>query len=467
MANGTKESVSMQVQSELRSLESSEGLPFRDLLDAEKIDAALDCCGVTYRERVFTPIITLYAFLSQVVARKGASCCDAVARVIADRVARGRPRCSTETSSYCKGRFRLPLEVISTLVKGIGQQLHREALPDWLWHSRRVVIVDGSTCTMADTPKNQEEFPQSKNQKPGLGFPIMRIVVLISLNTGTVLDCAIGRCRGKKTGEQSLFRQTWEAFEPGDIILGDRLYDSYRDIAFLKARGIDSVFGKKQSRTCNFSRGRTLGRDDHIVIWKKPPYDSTRYESREEWESLPDEMEMRELRITVRRPGFQTRTVVIVTTLLDASVYSKSDLMDLFGERWHCELDLRSIKQALGMNHLKCKTPEAVRKELWTYLLAYNLIRVRMAQAAAKHDVQPRSLSFTTAKTLIHNFAPHLGMAQGCEHQRIEAELLAAIAESKVKKQPGRKEPRATKKRVQKYPYMTTPRPQARKGLKA
>jgi hypothetical protein len=363
--------------------------------------------------------------------------------------------------------MRLPLQLIAGLVRAIGQQLHRQALPDWLWHCRRVVIVDGSTSTMADTPENQEEFPQSKNQKPGLGFPIMRFVVLLSLSTGTVLDCAIGACRGKKTGEQSLFRQTWDVFEPGDIVLADRLYDSYRDIALLRRDGVDSIFGRKSSRRCDFRKGRKLGTDDHVVVWKRPCYDSTRYESKEEWQSLPEEMEIREIRITVRRSGYRTRTVVIVTTLLDASIYSAADLMDLFSQRWHCELDIHCIKEALGMKHLNCKTPEAVRKELWTYLLAYNLIRVRMAQAAAKNDVLPRTLSFTAAKILIQTFTPYLRITSGAENQRIEAEMLDAIAASKVNKRPGRKEPRAVKKRVQKYSYLTKPRAEARKALKA
>jgi hypothetical protein len=282
-----------------------------------------------------------------------------------------------------------------------------------------------------------------------------------------VLECAIGACRGKKTGEQSLFRETWDALEPNDILLGDRLYDAYRDIALLRGRGIDVVFGKKQSRRCDFRRGRKLGLDDHIVVWKKPKYDASRFGSKEEWESLPEEMEMREVRTTVRRPGYRTRQVVIVTTLLDPQQYPASDLTDLFAQRWYCELDLRSIKQALGMGHLRCKTPEMVHKELWAHLLAYNLIRVRMAQAAAVHGVTPRSLSFTEAKTLIHNFAPYLSTTSQAEHRRLEAELLEATARCRLTKRPGRKEPRAVKKRQQKYSYLTKPRAQARKRLAA
>ena len=467
MANRSKESLSGQVQLEREDLESSRGLPFRHLLSEKRVLAALEAAGVEFRERIFSPMVTLWAFLSQVVASKDSSCQDAVSRVLADRVAHRQKACSPDTSSYCQARGRLPNEVVAGLTRQTGLELHREAPPDWLCKGRRVVLVDGSTATMEDTPENQAEYPQSRNQKAGLGFPILRFVVLLSLAVGTVLECAIGACRGKKTGEQSLFRQTWDALEPGDIVLGDRLFDAYRDIALLKARGIDSVFGKKQSRRCDFRRGRKLGRDDHVVVWQKPKYDASRYDSQSQWESLPDEMEMREVRVTVRRRGYRTRTVMIVTTLLDAAEFSARELTDLFSERWHCELDLRSIKRALGMHHLSSKSPEMVRKELWMHLLAYNLIRVRMAQAAAIHGPAPRTLSFTAAKILIHNFAPHLSTTEGAEHRRIEAELLEAIARRRVGKRPGRKEPRAVKKREQKYSYLTKPRTQARKQLTA
>lgn len=219
MAQRTMDSVSCQVQ----ELQLSQGLPFRQLLSAERISAALEVAGVEFRERIFTPMVTLWAFLSQVVARKDSSCEDAVCRVLADRVAHGQKACSPDTSSYCQARTRLRERLLADLTRDTGRQLHRDAPADWLCHGRRVVAVDGSTATMADTPENQQEYPQSKNQKAGLGFPILRFVVLLSLSVGTVLECALGACRGKKTGEQSLFRQTWDALHAGDIVLGDRL----------------------------------------------------------------------------------------------------------------------------------------------------------------------------------------------------------------------------------------------------
>lgn len=467
MAYATKESVSGHVELERKGLELSDGLPFRQLLSEKRISEVLTRYEVEFRDRVFNPFVTLWAFLSQVVTRKDSSCQDAVSRVLAHRVARGEKACSANTNSYCQARLRLPEQVLVALTREIGQELNRQALPEWLCKGRPVKTVDGSTSTMEDTPENQQAYPQSRNQKAGLGFPILRFVVILSLAVGTVLECAVGPCRGKKTGEQSLFRQTWDSLQANDILLGDRLYDAYRDIALLKRRGVDVVFGKKQSRHCDFRRGRKLGPDDHVVVWKKPKYDASRYESKAEWESLPDEMEIREVRVTVRRPGYRTRIVAVVTTLLDAEEYSAQELTDLFSQRWHCELDLRSIKQVLGMHNLSCKSPEMVRKELWAHLLAYNLIRVRMAQAAAVHGSVPRTLSFTAAKILMHNFAPHLSNTSGDEHRRIEAELLQAIAGCRVGNRPGRKEPRAVKKRQKKYSYLTKPRAQARKRLTA
>jgi hypothetical protein len=446
---------------------SAEGLPFRDLLSAEQVGTAWEKSGVEFRDRIYNPTVTLWAFLSQVVASKDASCKDAVARVAADRVAHGKKACSPDTNSYCRARCRLPFSVVVELARSAGRELHRQAPPNWLWKGRRVSIVDGSTTTMPDTPENQAEYPQSRNQKAGLGFPILRFVVLLSLSVGTVLECAMGRCRGKMTGEQSLFREMWDALQPGDLVLGDRLYDSYRDIAALKQRGIDSVFGRNPSRNSDFRTGQRLGLGDHIVTWNRPPYDPSRFASREEWESLPEELRIRETRVTVRRPGFRTRRVVIVTTLLDADEYAAHELTDLFAARWNCELDLRSIKQALGLAHLSCRTPEMVRKELWMYLLAYNLIRVRMAQAAMVADVSPRSLSFSDAKKLVDSFAPHLRMACGAEFNRMETELIHAIARCRLHPRPGRKEPRAVKRREQKYKLLTTSRATARKGLAA
>lgn len=467
MAQRTKDSVVRHVQFAIEEVKSTDGLPFRRLLDKQRLEDALNRAGVRFRERIYDPLTTIAAFLSQVVASKDSSCENAVSRVLVERVANGQSACSADTGSYCRARGRLPESAVVELTRETGQELDRQAAEEWLWKGRHVQIVDGSTAEMTDTPQNQAEYPQSSTQKKGLGFPILRMAVVFSLAVGTVLDCALGPCRGKKTGEQSLFRQIWDLFRSNDIVLGDCLYDAYRDIAQLKARGVDSVFGKKQSRRVDFRRGRTLGRDDHVVVWDKPKYDAQRFGSRAEWEALPAQMEMREIRRTIRRRGYRTRTVIIVTTLLDAELYSSEELTDLFALRWHCELNLRSLKQSLGMRRLHCKTPAMVRKELWMYLLAYNLVRVRMAQAAAMHGLPPRQLSFTAAKTHIHNFALPMQTASKAKYNRLESELIKAIASCRVGQRPGRKEPRALKKRQQKYSYLMKPRTRARKGVAA
>lgn len=466
MGQRSKEATQSHLQKERVKIDTSVGLPFRELLDPQRFQQALHRSGQVFRERIFDPLTTLSAFLSQVVASKDATCEDAVSRVIADRVARGQSRCSADTSSYCKARKRLPEQTLVELAKETGQELDRKARPEWLWKGRSVKIVDGSTAELPDTPANQSEYPQNVVQKPGLGFPLLRFVVIFSLATGAIVECALGSCYGKKSGEPNLFRKLWEAFSAGDIVLGDCAYDSYRDLAQLVARGVDCVFGKMPSRCCDFRRGKRLGPDDHIVVWNRPGFDSSRF-SRQEWEALPGELTMREVRCVVRRKGYRTRTILLVTTLIEGSQYSSKDLTDLFAQRWHCELDLRSLKQSLGMRRLHCQGPVMVRKEFWVYLLAYNLIRARMAQTAAVHSRLPRSLSFTAANTHMRHFAAKARGAAPERVEELETALLLAISESRAGDRPGRKEPRAVKKRQQKYSYLTKPRAQARKQLAA
>jgi hypothetical protein len=466
MAHRIRDLLAEQVQVGLQELVQAEGLPFRDLLSPDRVVAALARAGLTFRERIYTPVITLWAFLSQVLSQRGA-CQQAVARVLAHRLEAGLVPCSVETTSYCEARQRLSETVISGLTTDIGMELHDQAAACWKMNGRDVVIVDGSTARMADTRANQQVYPQSRNQQAGVGSPLLRFVVLLSLSVGTVLGCAIGACRGKKTGEQSLFRQLRGKLKRGSILLADCLYDCYHDIAELQAQGVDVVFGMKQSRKHDFRCGRRLGCDDHVVTWQKPKYDRSRFTSREQWASLPDSLEIREARLRVTRKGYRSRVIIVVTTLVDAAVFTQHDLMELFRQRWHCELDLRSIKSVLGMKELKCETPEMVRKELWIHLLAYNLIRVRMAQAALLYDVQPRHVSFQSALTFHQEFESILQRATVEEKDRMEREMLRAIAHCLVGDRPGRKEPRLVKKREQKYKYLTKPRAEARKGLPA
>jgi hypothetical protein len=445
------------------ALKKAEGLPFADLLPPELVDEEVAREDRAFRDRVFSPVMTLWTFLWQVLSPDH-SCTDAVARVLAWRVARGEKPCSADSSSYCQARLRLPLGVIQRLVRWTGRRTEQRAKPEWLWKRRHPVkIADGTTMTMADTEQNQAAFPQREHQVNGVGFPIARMVAIFSLACGTALELVLGPTLGKKTGEETLFRSMLDVFEPGDVLLGDRLFDSYRNIAELQTRGVHVVFRQNASRKTDFRRGRWLGTLDHVVAWRKPRFNAQRFD-RETYDALPDQMEMRELHYRVEQPGFRTKEVTLVTTLLDPEEYTAEELADLYRQRWHCELDLNALKTTLQMEHLRCKTPEMVEKEVWTHFLAYNLMRQIMAEAACEHDELPRQLSFKGAVQTFNAFVPFLILLPDLQ-DRLWTALLQAIARHRVGDRPDRVEPRKLKRRPGKYPYMTRPRKQERERL--
>src|SRR5215470_5145701 len=344
-------------------------------------------------------------------------------------------------------------------MRKLGAQTHQGAPAAWLWCGRRVKLVDGSTAIMADTLANQKAYPQLSSQKPGLGFPIARFVVIFCLATGSVLEAAIGKCQGKQTGENALFRSLWDELEPGDVVLGDRYYSSYFDIILLKQRGVDSVFRLHQRRPCDFRRGRRLGPEDQIVTWLRPARPDWMEEAT--YEQIPEAMEIRQVRIHVHQPGFRTRVLDLATTLLDHEIYTKSALSTLFRQRWHAELDLRSIKIVLGMDLLRCKTPEMVRKEIWMTLLGYNVIRMVMAQASQEHRCDPRHLSFKGALQTVQEFGPALRAGSAWHRRWLWTIVLSSVAGDAVGHRPNRVEPRARKRRPKPYPLLTKPRRQA------
>src|SRR5262249_31744206 len=311
-------------------LHETKGLPFSQLLNAETISPLLQQLDVEFRDRIFTPIVTVWTFLSQIIS-PDQSCRDAVARVVVWRTAHGRKGCSPDSSSYCEARARLPLELIRTLMRIVAGRIQHAAPMDWLWKGRSVKIVDGTTVLMPDTPENRDAYPPRRNQVNGVSFPIARLVVIFSHACGTALDLIMAPMRGKKTGETSLFRNMLGALNSGDILLGDRLFDSYRDIAALRERGVDIVFRMNGSRHCDFRRGRRLGVTDHRVTWKKPKFNAQRFD-RATYDALPSEMVMRELRWTVNQRGFRPRQITLVTTLMDPKEYSADEVAKLYRE---------------------------------------------------------------------------------------------------------------------------------------
>ncbi len=326
MSQATRRWISEEVQ----SLRDSQILPFDDILDAGMVNRALLAEGVSFHERIYTPLVTLSLFLSQVIDPDH-SCRAAVARLIAWLAVNRRKACAPDTSSYCEARRRLPEAVIVRLVRETARLADARALDDWLWKGRSVTLVDGTTASMPDSLPNQKEYPQSNTQGIGLGFPLVRMVALISLATGVVRDLAMGPYQGKETGETALFRTLWGGLESGEIILGDRLFSSFFGIAGLSQRGVDGLFRMHQRRKYDFRRGRRLGVLDHVVSWSRPVRPDWMDEAT--YAEIPEELAVRELRVTVDQPGFRVNELVLVTTLLDAGRYAKQDISELSLER--------------------------------------------------------------------------------------------------------------------------------------
>lgn len=441
-------------------------LPFASALSEATIAPALESIDSPWKDRVFSPLVTLWVFLSQVLSADH-SCRAAVARLIAHRLSYGQPACSANTGAYCQARKRLPERFFSTVACLVGRTLDAKADPRWLWKGRRVYMFDGTTVTMPDTPENQAAYPQVYNQKPGVGFPIARVGALTSLCCGAILDLGVCRYAGKGQGEVSLLRRLWDVLRPGDVLLTDRLMANWTNIFLLGKRGIELVSRlNKANRKADFRRGQRLGQDDHIVRWLKPT--SIRSLDRPTYNALPEFITVRETRIRVAQRGFRTRVVVVVTTLLDPQQTTKEDLATLYRARWNNELDLRSIKSTMQMHDLRCRTPELVHKEIWTHVLAYNLIRTIMAQAAATHDLVPRSVSFKGAIQTLEAFQPviELQAAHDNVHRvRLYQILLDAIATHRVSDRPDRYEPRVKKQRRNHYGWLTRPRAEVKRTM--
>jgi hypothetical protein len=436
-------------------------LCFTKLLPKEQVEAALERHQVHFRERLYTPLLTIWTFLYQVLA-SDQSCRAAVARLLAFLCVGGGGSGSAKTDPYCKARQRLPEKLLADLARRSGLELHRQVQPTGLLGGRPIKIADGTTVSMPDTPANQKAYPQQSAQKRGLGFPILRLVGLISLSCGAVLDVAMGPYRGKRTGETSLLRQLLGQLEAGDVLLADAIFSNYWMIALLLGRGVDIVSRHDGKRLVDFRQGRRLGRHDHVVPWHRPVRPS--WMSRQLYHSLPEMLSIREVRVEVSQKGFRCRHLLLVTTLLDPQVYSRQELAVAFRCRWHAELDLRSIKHVMQMDVLRCKSPAMVRKEVWMHLLAYNLIRKLMAQAAAMAGICPRDISF---KGTLQTLVAFAAAGWSCPDRRNElyAAVLKAVATHRVNDRPDRVEPRAVKRRPKKQIYLNEPRSIAKARL--
>lgn len=438
------------------------GLFFSDLLSEDKVKQECERLQHRFRERVYTPAVTLWVFLSQVLSADH-SCLEAVAKLNFWRVARGLPPCNPESNSYCEARKRLPEELLANLVRSTGRDLAAQAKEAWLWLGRQVKVVDGSTLTMADTAENQREYPQSSSQAAGVGFPIARIVVVFSLAVGSALDMAIGPCKGKKTGENNLFRSLLGCFSKGDVVLADRCYASYWDFVLLKRRGVDLLARAHQLRKIDFRKGEKLGTCDHVVTYEKPKQ-RPKWMDAKDYAAATSTMRIRHCRFSIHQPGFRTRVITLATSLLDAELHPVEELRELYRRRWEAELHLRSLKTHMQMDQLRCKTPSRMRKEFYTHLLAYNLVRGVLLRAAAAAGLEPRQLSFKGAMQSINVFTGAI-LAAPQRIERLYAAMLWMVAYHHVGNRPDRIEPRLVKRRPKQYKYLKEPRAIARKRL--
>ena len=463
------------------------GLPFTQVLSERDVQDAADAEAVAFGNHdgdVYTPALTLWAFLWQVLHKdRGSSCAAAVARVITLLATLGRKPCFSDTGAYCRpacprdaGRARAKLSepMLDRLITTVARRLESDVPGDWLWCGRRVKLVDGSTVSMPDTPANQQVYPQPRSQKPGLGFPIARIVVVLSLATRAMHGVALGPYHGKETGETALVRSLLDQFDQGDVLLADRFHGSYFALAMAQQRGVDSVVRLHQRRRSDFRCGRRLGKGDHLVQWAKPACAShadrpakPAWMDEATYASMADMLTVREVQVQVEQPGFRVDRFVVVTTLTDAQRYPAARIAELYRLRWQAELDIRSIKEAMGMDILRCKTPQMVRKEILAHCLAYNLLCKILAQAALLHEQLPRELSFSGALHAVQAAWSGLMSLDAAMDRKIARAHLRSIASQRIGHRPGRIEPRAVKRRPKPHKLLNKPRAEARADIMA
>jgi len=471
-----------------RSMMQDEELPLVDILSDQRFEEAFEEYQVDFgsdEDAIYTPAVTLWALVSQVFfSAEQRSCKAAVMRVAALWAVLERTSCSTNSGAYCKARQKLPFEVVRAITRRLAseaeaavdhdaamteEQAESSRCPEVVAQAKaaatggRILLVDGFTVTAADTPENQEEYPQNPAQAEGLGFPILRCASLISMTTGLLVDLAIGPYCGKESGETALLRQLLDNLQPGDVLVADSYYCSYWIIAACKMRGVEIVMKNHHKRDDRPAGARRLNKRERLMVWELPQRPD--WMSPEEYAQQPATIEVRLVDIEVKKAGFRPDSFTVATTITDRKLYTAAWIGSVYESRWLVELDIRSIKCSLGMDTLRAKTPAMVRTELWSCLLAYNLIRVKMLQSSAASGRAPRSLSFTTTLQLLGTnwlLCAVVGVTS-----ELSALGQAASSSERVGHRPGRVEPRKNKRRPKLIALMTKPRQECRAELGA
>ena len=411
--------------------------------------------GANSRERVYSIRRTFWGFLYQVL-HPACPCREVVRQIQALFRLHDLRSVDAGTSGYCQARLRLPLDTLQRIRHALAAHADK-LLPQaqQLWYGLRPKVLDGTTLTLPDTPKNQRAYPQSSSQKPGCGFPLVKIVGLFSLTSGVLLDYVKGN---KHQHELALLQKLLHHFKPRDLAVADRGFSSYVLIALLLLRGVGSLFRLHQARAADLRRGQRLGKNDRLFTWRKP-WQKPSYLPKSLWKLIPDELSVRVLRFQLQVPGFRPESVTLVTTLIDAQAYPAQELARLYARRWRIELWFRDIKTSMGMERLSCQSPKMVHKELEMFLIAYNLIRALVTEAGALHEVPVDRISFKGTVDASRQYSIAIAQARSKKKQRqLIAELLQVMACDQVPERPGRREPRAVKRRPKPYPLLNKPR---------
>ena len=341
--------------------------------------------GSFSRRRVFSKTNTFWAFFSQVLDADG-GCQEVVRKIQALAARRSLPSPSASTSAYCQARAKLEISELETILAQTARTLHDQGRTE-RWKGRRVVVVDGTGLSMPDTPENQAVWPQTRGQKPGCSFPQASLCGCFCLHTGALLSHRMG---SRKSHELPLLRQQHDQFQPGDIFLGDKGFCSYFDVDQFQQLGVDSVISVGVRKPVEVASAlAVLAHDDLLIQWPKPQWNKSSSYSKENWQALPEKLTLRQIKVVVDNPDFRVQSFYIVTTLTDAQTYSAADIADLYYQRWDVELFFRDIKTTMGMDILRCRTPEMVRKEILMHLIVYNSIRLLMLNTAKQTNVSP------------------------------------------------------------------------------
>jgi hypothetical protein len=409
--------------------------------------------GPNSRERVYSVRRTFFGFLFQVL-KPECPCREVVRQILALCALHTDDSSSPGTSAYCQARARLPWDILPRLRCALAAQAERTRP---LWKGFSVKVVDGTGISLVDTQKNQRAYPQSGEQKPGCGFPLLKLVGVFSLASGALLDYAKGN---KHQHELGLLQRLLDTFKAEDLVLADRGFSTYALMALLWLRNVHSLFRLHHARRRDFRQGKCLGKYDRLLLWTKPcNWQRPRFIPKGLWQRLPKELSVRMIRFTLAVPGYRTQSVTLITTLLDPVCYPAAELAELYARRWRIELWFRDIKTSMGMETLRCLSPKMVHKELEMFFIAYNAIRCLMAEAAQIHHVAIQRLSFKGTVDSARQFSTAIAQAHSRKKRnRLMARLLELIAGDQVPERPGRREPRAVKRRPKPFQKLNRPR---------